>query len=102
MSTGTHHPTTTTNSSTFILSVDDSDISPITWVGDRYCWSAILSRYCTDTGDVELTLADVSEIIEEFEKDMEGGHDAFPCLARGSSLHRKLIELIEWHGENFV
>lgn len=95
-------PTTTTNSHTFILSVDASDISTITWVGDRYCWSAILNRYCVEPGDLELTLEDASEIIEEFEKDMEGGHDAFPCLARGSSLHRKLIELIQWHEENFV
>jgi len=93
---------TTTASLTFTLSLTDEEISSIIWAGDRYCWSAILSRYCVEPGELELTLEDTSEIIKEFKNDMEGGHAAFPCLLRGSSLHKKLLELIEWQQENFV
>lgn len=101
MSIGTQS-TSTTTTPRFKITITDADLSPITWVGSRYCWSEALSSYFLEPGEYFLTLEDTSEIIGEFKKDMEGGHDAFPCLARGSSLYLKLIDMIEWHEENDV
>ena len=89
----------TTTNSVYILSITDKDLDTIHWVGDRYCWSSVLGKYCFEEGDVELTQEDVDEIIEDFKRDTEGGHDFFPCLAPGSDLSRKLSNLVIWSEE---
>ena len=87
---------TTTNEVVYTLSITDEDLNAIHWVGDRYCWASVLGKYCFEEGNVELTQSDVDEIIEDFKRDTEGGHNFFPCLALGSDLRTKLSSLVVW------
>lgn len=85
---------------TLRLTISDKDLDTICWVGDRYCWSTALGKHFFETGSHELSLKDASELVEEFKLDMEGGHSAFPCLQRGSDLHRKLIDIVDFVEEH--
>lgn len=87
----------TTN--TLSLDITNQDLDTICWVGDRYCWSAVLGKHFFEEGTQELTVEDATEIVEEFKADMEGGHQAFPCLQKGSALHRKIIQIIDFSEE---
>ena len=85
---------------TLSLNITGKDLDTICWVGDRYCWSTALGKVFFEEGDQEITLEDATELVSEFRLDMEGGHQAFPCLQRGSSLHIKLIQIIDFVEEN--
>ena len=88
------------NTSTLSLDITSKDLDTIYWVGDRYCWSTVLGKHFFEEGPQQITLEDATDMVEDFKLDMEGGHQAFPCLQRGSSLHRKLIQIVDFVEEN--
>ena len=99
LQSSTETTATPKSNSTLTITFSKEDVDTIYWVGDRYCWSSVLGKFCFEEGDVEFEAEDVKEIMEEFERDTEGGHSMFPCLARGSSLHLKLRDLLSWARE---
>ena len=72
------------------LNLTSDDIKTIAFVGDRYSWSAILSKY--SEGENDIPEHEAWEIKDAFEEDMEGGHSIFPMLDPDSELYDKLLK----------
>lgn len=73
----------------FMLILSDRDMETINHVGGSYNWSS--SLMCFLPGDIILDALDATQICAEFKLDTEGGHQMFPMLELGSSLHLKLM-----------
>ncbi len=77
------------------LVLTGDEMATIRWVGHRYGWSSALMGF--SVGSNTLTQQDEWSIYEGIEADMEGGHDAFPCLDFrsdvGSALADKLMAI---------
>lgn len=79
----------------------EEEIACLSWVGDRYGWSASTLDAMTynddGSGQVELSESNIYSIYEGIESDMEGGHNAFPMLntrsGAGSDLADKLVAI---------
>ena len=85
-----------------VITFTDSDINTICWVSDMYCWSTALGKYVFSPGELELSLEEADDLVEEFICDTEGGHDYFPCLNPASELAAKLAKIVNWVQENKV
>ena len=71
----------------------DKDIATVKWVGDRYCWSSVMLKHLNLPGTIILTHDDLLEIRDECKKDSEGGHVLFPCLAPGTPIWSKMVNI---------
>ena len=78
----------------YTLTLTESDLNTIAFVGARYAWADALSGL--DVGENPLTEPEAWEIGEAFEADTEGGHAPFPMLDPYSELYDKLTAL--WEG----
>lgn len=78
-----------------ILVLTKDEVTTIRWVGHRYGWSSALMKF--GVGRNLLSQIDEWDIHAGIEADMEGGHDAFPCLDTrsdvGSDLADKLMSI---------
>jgi hypothetical protein len=81
------------NLNSLTINLTEEDFSALLWVGGRYCWSNIMLQFVSGPGEVTFDEQDLIEIRAEMEKDTEGGHRLFPCLAPGSSLSSKMYEV---------
>ena len=75
----------------YTLTLTESEMDTIGWVGHRYCWSDALWQNC-EIGENRIPEHVAWELQEAFENDTEGGHSPFPCLDYSSELYRKLTE----------
>jgi len=87
-----------TDTDTDRLSLSQSEMDTIYFVGNRYGWSLSLLPYIEEGDDglgyLELDQYAILDIREGIDSDMEGGHNAFPLLAQGT-LMDKLIDIYE-------
>ena len=70
------------------LTLTESDVQTIAFVGWRYGWSDSLSRL--SEGENELAEHEAWEIAEAIDGDEEGGHHPFPMLDPRCELYSKL------------
>ncbi len=75
------------------LEFTEEDIRALLWVGGRYCWSNAILQFICEPGEITLDESDILVIVEEMDKDAEGGHQLFPCLSPGTSLSKKMNEI---------
>ena len=75
----------------YTLTLTESDIATIAFVGNRYEWSSILQDL--NEGINEIPEYKAWEIKDAIESDMDGGHDAFPMLDTDSELGENLYKL---------
>lgn len=78
----------------YTLELTAQDIDTALFVGDRYCWSAALTRLCEE-GRNELAEPDAWTLREAFEADTESGHSLFPMLDSRSELADKLVSFLD-------
>jgi hypothetical protein len=76
----------------YTLTLTEQDISDLCFVGNRYCYSDVILDFCNE-GENVLSETDATAIVKAIEDDMDGGHDAFPLLYKGSLLAGKLADL---------
>lgn len=75
----------------YILNFTDSDASDIEFVGHSYGWSdALCGMGYAMEGEHNVPEHEAWQLVEAFEEDMDGGHNAFPMLDGRSDLARKL------------
>jgi hypothetical protein len=80
----------------YTLELTAEDHRTIAFVGDRYNWSAALSKYASDEPEpIELSEPEAWALADAFEADTEGGHSPFPMLDGRSELAGKLYRFWE-------
>lgn len=70
-----------------------SDVATIHFVGGRYEWSSSLISLLVFEGRNMLDAMECLALCSAIERDMEGGHNAFPMLDPNSELCEKLYAL---------
>jgi len=76
---------------TYKITLDETDVATLAWVGHRYGWAAEFPTW--EVGTHEISEAEMWEWNDAVEADTEGGHSPFPCLDLDSSTGAKLFEL---------
>ena len=84
----------------YALTLTESELDTISFVGNRYEWSKVLQDL--NEGLNEISEHKAWEIGEAIESDMEGGHDAFPMLDTRSESGYRLVEKILAVADKYV
>ena len=76
----------------YTLTLSESDVRDIRFVGGRYGWSEALR--CYEPGEHKIPESEAWGIREAFESDTEGNHSYFPMLG-GGELRDKLYAFMD-------
>ncbi len=77
----------------YTLTLTQSEIETIAFVGHRYGWSDSLRDM--SEGENKIPEHEAWSIRDMFDSDTEGGHSYFPMLSHSSELCSKLIQFMD-------